>query len=93
MLLNSLDFTNYLSLMGRSLQLVEFVSLITLEQFNQILELLEVKTCRITRIPHEMDRKSQEMLRAALENSGLASDVQAAMDRLLTREYGYCMTK
>ena len=33
------------------------------------------------------------MLRAALENSGLASDVQAAMDRLLTREYGYCMTK
>ncbi len=90
---NSLDITTYLSMMGRSFQLDEFVSLISMEQFNQILELLEVKTCRITRIPHEMDRKSQEMLRAALENSGLASDVQAAMDRLLTREYGYCMTK
>ncbi len=90
---NSFDIAAYLTMMGRSFQLDEFISLISMGQFNQILELLEVKTCKITRIPHQMDEQSQKALRAALENGRLAQDVQATMDHLLTREYGYRITK
>lgn len=90
---NSLDVAAYLTMMGRSFQLDEFVTVISMEQFNQILELLEVKTCNITRIPHQMDGQSQKTLRAALEAGGLTQDAQAAMDRLLTSEYGYRITK
>lgn len=90
---NSLDIAAYLTMMGRSYQLDEFVTMISMEQFNQILELLEVKMCNITRIPHQMDELSQKALRTALENGHLTRDVQAAMDSLLTSEYGYRITK
>lgn len=90
---NGLDIAAYLTMMGRSFQLDEFFTLISMEQFNQILELLEVKTCSITRIPHQMDEQSQKALRAALENSRLTKDVQKSMDQLLTSEYGYRITK
>lgn len=90
---NGLDIAAYLTMMGRSFQLDEFFTLISMEQFNQILELLEVKTCSITRIPHQMDEQSQKALRAALENSRLTKDVQESMDQLLTSEYGYRITK
>ena len=90
---NGLDIAAYLTMMGRSFQLDGFFTLISMEQFNQILELLEVKTCSITRIPHQMDEQSQKALRAALENSRLTKDVQESMDQLLTSEYGYRITK
>lgn len=90
---NTLDIVSYLTMMGRSFQLDEFTTLISMEQFNQILELLKVKTCSITRIPHQMDEQSQKMLHAALESGHLAQDVQASMDGLLTKEYGYRITK
>ena len=90
---NSLDIAAYLTIMGRSFQLNEFVTMISAEQFNQILELLKVQACNITRIPHQMDEQSKKALRAALENSRLTADVQTAMDGLLTSEYGYRITK
>lgn len=90
---NALDIATYLTIMGQSFQLNEFMTMISMEQFNQVLELLKVKTCNITRIPHQIDEQSQKLLRAALENGHLAQNVQASMDRLLTREYGYRITK
>jgi len=90
---NSFDVISYLTMMGRSFQLDEFVTMISMEQFNQVLELLKVTDCSITRIPHQMDDQSRKMLRAALENSRLTQDVQGAMDRLLTEEYAYRIIK
>ena len=62
-------------------------------QFNQILELLKVSGCNIIRIPHSMDAKSQQAIRRALEQGRLTNDPGAAFDRLMTREYAYCITK
>lgn len=90
---NGLDITAYLTMMGQSFQLDEFITVVTVEQFNQILSLLGVKECNITGIPHQVDNQSQKVLRAALENGGLAKNVQTSMERLLIREYAYRITK
>ncbi len=90
---NSFDVFSYLTMMGQGFQLDEFITLVSMEQFNQILGLLKVSDCSITRVPHQIDGQSRQTLRAALENSRLSRDVQAAMNNLLTREYAYSITK
>lgn len=90
---NTQDVISYLTMMGRGFPLEEFTTAITLAQFNQILQLLQADSCNILNIPHEMDAQSQETLRTALQNSGLAGDVSAAFHNLMTKEYAYCITK
>ena len=90
---NTQDVISYLTMMGRSYPLEEFATAITLVQFNQILQLLQVDSCNIFNIPHQMDVQSQEVLRTALQNSGLANDVSSAFNSLMTKEYAYCITK
>ncbi len=90
---NCLDVAAYLSIMGQNFPLEEFSNFITMAQFNQILELLKVSGCNIIRIPHSMDAKSQQAIRRALEQGRLTNDPGAAFDRLMTREYAYCITK
>lgn len=90
---NALDVTAYLTMMGQSFQLDEFVTVITVEQFNQILTLLGVQECGITGIMQPVDERSQKALHTALERGGLAKNVQASMERLLVKEYAYRITK
>lgn len=90
---NTQDIVSYLTMMGRSFPLEEFTTAITLEQFNQILQLLHADGCSILNIPHQMDAQSQETLRTALQNSRLTNDVSAAFNSLMTKEYAYCITK
>lgn len=90
---NTQDVLSYLTMMGRSFPLEEFAAAITLEQFNQILQLLHADSCNIINIPHQMDEQSQKVLRAALQNSGLANDAASAFNGLMTKEYAYCITK
>ena len=90
---NTLDVASYLTMMGRNFPLEEFATAITLEQFNQILQLLHVDSCNILNIPHQMDVQSQEVLRTALRNGQLATDITSAFNSLMTKEYAYCITK
>lgn len=90
---NTQDIIAYLTMMGRSFPLEEFVTAITLEQFNQILQLLHADSCNILNIPHQMDAQSQDVLYIALQNSQLANDIPAALNSLMTKEYAYCITK
>ena len=78
---------------GYTFPLEEFVTQITLEQFNQSLQMLQAENCSIVNIPHQVDSQSQSMVRTALESSGLASDIQRVFNQLMVREYGYCITK
>lgn len=90
---NTQDIIAYLTMMGRSFPLEEFITAITLKQFNQILQLLHADSCNILNIPHQMDAQSQNVLRTALQNSQLANDIPAAFSGLMTKEYAYCITK
>lgn len=90
---NTQDIIAYLTMMGRSFPLEEFVTAITLEQFNQILQLLHADSCNILNIPHQMDAQSRDVLYIALQNSQLANDIPAALNSLMTKEYAYCITK
>ena len=40
-----------------------------------------------------MDVQSQEVLRTALRNGQLATDITSAFNSLMTKEYAYCITK
>ena len=80
-------------MMGQTFPLEGFVSVITLEQFNQMLQLLKVNSCNIINIPHQMDDNSQKILRSALESGGLANNIDTAFQNLMTKEYAYCITK
>lgn len=90
---NCLDIVCYLTMMGQTFPLEGFVSVITLEQFNQMLQLLKVNSCNIINIPHQMDDNSQKILRSALESGGLANNIDTAFQNLMTKEYAYCITK
>lgn len=90
---NTHDVLSYLTMMGQSFVLEEFVTAISLEQFNQILKLLHVDSCNIINIPHQMDEQSQKVLYTALQNSGLAGDVSSAFNKLMVKEYAYCIKK
>lgn len=90
---NTYDLFSYLTMFGYTFQLEEFVTQITLEQFNQSLQMLQADNCSIVNIPHQVDSKSQGAVRAALKNSGLTSDTERAFSQLMVREYGYCITK
>lgn len=90
---NCQDIISYLTMMGQTFPLEEFVSDITLTQFNQILQLLKVSSCNIVNIPHQMDLESQKILRSALENGHLADNVDVAFHGLMTKEYAYCIIK
>jgi len=90
---NTQDVQSYLTMMGRSFPLEEFVTQITLDQFNQMLQLLEVDSCSILSILHQMDGKSQETLQNALQSSGLANNIQTSFRDLMTKEYAYCIRK
>lgn len=90
---NTQDIISYLNMMGRNYALEEFVMQISPEQFNGILQLLNAKSCNILSIPHQVDAQSQDVLLKSLEKAQITDDVQAAFHRLMTKEYGYCITK
>lgn len=90
---NTHDVKSFLMMMGRSFPLEEFVTQIGLEQFNQMLQLLEVSSCKILSILHQMDAESQKALRQTLTTIGLAGDVDTALRNLMTKEYSYCIRK
>jgi len=90
---NTQDVLAYLSMMGRNFALESFITQITLNQFNHMLQLLKVDSCNILRISHQMDVESQNALRNALQNSGLANDIQTAFNNLMAKEYAYCIRK
>lgn len=90
---NTQDILAYLTMFGYTFPLEDFVTQITLEQFNQSLQLLKVQSCNILNIPHQVDPNSQETVFKALEQSKLTSDVQQAFNKLMVKEYAYCIIK
>lgn len=87
------DLRSYLTMFGYTFPLEEFVTQITLEQFNQSLQMLQVGNYSVVNILHQVDPQSQSVVRAALENSRLTDDIQRVFDQLMVQEYGYCITK
>ena len=90
---NTHDIISFFTMMGLVFPLDEFVTTVTVEQFNQILQLLHVDSCNIINVLHQADEKSQELLRDALKNSRLTNDVQSVFHGLMVKEYAYCITK
>lgn len=90
---NTQDIKSFLTMMGKGFPLEEFVVQISLEQFNQMLQLLGVRSCNILSVQHQMDAESQKVLRQALMANGLVSDVETAFRNLMTKEYTYCVRK
>ena len=78
---------------GHTFPLEEFVVQISLEQFNQSLQLLGLQNCNILNITHQVDPKSQDIVFSALEKSGLTGNVQQAFHQLMVKEYAYCIIK
>lgn len=90
---NTQDVKSFLTMMGKGFPLEEFAVQISLEQFNQMLQLLGVCSCNILSVQHQMDAESQKVLRQALTASGLVNDVDTAFHNLMTKEYTYCIRK
>lgn len=90
---NTQDILSYLTIFGYTFPLEEFAVQITLEQFNQSLQLLKVQNCNILNIPHQVDQKAQNMVFAALEQSKLSDNVQQVFNQLMVKEYAYRIKK
>lgn len=90
---NTQDIISYLNMMGRNFTLEEFVTQVSFEQFNEILNLLHVQNCNVLSIPHQVDAASQNVLLEALKKSQMTDDVQTVFKRLMTKEYAYCIAK
>ena len=90
---NTQDILSYLTMFGHTFPLEEFVVQISLEQFNQSLQLLGLQNCNILNITHQVDPKSQDIVFSALEKSGLTGNVQQAFHQLMVKEYAYCIIK
>lgn len=90
---NTQDILSYLTMFGYTFPLEELAVQLTLEQFNQSLQLLQVQSCNILNIPHQVDPKSQNVVFAALEQSKLSDNVQQVFDQLMVKEYAYCIRK
>lgn len=90
---NTYDLFSYLTMFGYTFPLEEFVTQISLEQFNQSLQMLQAKNCSIVNILHQVDSRSQNAVRAALKNSGLTDNPHRVFSQLMVREYGYCIVK
>lgn len=90
---NTQDILSYLTMFGYTFPLEEFIVQISLEQFNQSLQLLKVQNCNILNILHQVDSKSRDIVFSALEQSKLTDNVQQAFNQLMVKEYAYCITK